>query len=383
MQHAPPKRWRFEFGDLQRVLECRAIRASTAVLRESVAEADKGFAQLDELRGGGPNFWGTMFALLSLPHRARLHGDLAAARRAAEANNALAVGSGSAWFSCSTRLDVANFRLLTGDNEAAREPARTALAEATAMSADVLVYGAHLMIAATGADDEAAAMAEALRIADMRDYRFLMPYGVRLPQLDAALWRALGTDAGVRAAVLLESIGPASVAALRPLIPNLNEAAALRAVAVLRAFDAQGRDALGQVSGRIQPPGVGGGEGCARGARRRESARAVASRTGSASTSRAGPADEGDRRAACAHTGNRLDAHPADHEQDADVIARGARIARRPRRGRRQVADIPSRFEFFGTRRRVSRRHTRPHGRRTPERAKHARMPLAHVGGDA
>jgi LuxR family maltose regulon positive regulatory protein len=237
-----------QFGDLQRVLECRAIRASTAVLRERVAEADKGFAQLDELRGGGPNFWGTMFGLLSLPHRARLHGDLAGARRAAEANNALAVGSGSAWFSCSTRLDVANFRLLTGDREGALEPSRTALAEATAMSADVLLYGAHLMVAATGADDEAAAMAEALRIADKRDYRFLRPYGVRLPQLDAALWRSLGTDAGVRAAILLESAGPASIAAARPLIPNLNEAAGVHAVAVLRAFGAQGRDALGRLA---------------------------------------------------------------------------------------------------------------------------------------
>jgi ATP/maltotriose-dependent transcriptional regulator MalT len=235
-----------QFGDLQRVLECRAIRASTAVLRENVAEADKGFAQLDELRGGGPNFWGTMFSLLSLPHRARLHGDVVAARQAAEANNALAVGSGSAWFSCSTRLDVANFRLLSGDNEAAREPALTAFAEATAMSAEVLLYGAHLMIAATGAGDEAAAMAAALRIADARDYRFLMPYGVRLAQLDAALWRALGTDASFRAAVLLESIGPASIASLRPLIPNLNESTAVQAVAVLRTFNAEGRDALGR-----------------------------------------------------------------------------------------------------------------------------------------
>ncbi|MEX2247294.1 MAG: LuxR C-terminal-related transcriptional regulator [Dehalococcoidia bacterium] len=237
-----------QFGDLQRVLECRAIRASTAVLRDSVVEADRGFAQLDELRSGGPNFWGTMFALLSLPHRARLHGDLAAARRAAEANNALAVGSGSAWFACSTRLDVANFRLLTGDSEAAREPARVALAEAMAMSADVLVYGANLMVAATGADDEAGAMAEALRIADMRDYRFLMPYGVRLPQLDAALWRALGSEAGGRAAVLLERTGPASAAALRPLIANLDEAAAVRAVGVLREFGAEGRDALDRLA---------------------------------------------------------------------------------------------------------------------------------------
>ncbi len=80
-----------QFGDLQRVLECRAIRASTAVLRGQVDAADRGFAQLDELRAGGPNFWGTNFTLLSRPHRSRLHGDLAAARTAAEVNHALAV----------------------------------------------------------------------------------------------------------------------------------------------------------------------------------------------------------------------------------------------------------------------------------------------------
>jgi DNA-binding CsgD family transcriptional regulator/tetratricopeptide (TPR) repeat protein len=232
------------FGDLQRVLECRAILASTAVLRGDVAAADKGFAELDELRGGGPDFWGTIFTLLSRPHRFRLHGDVAAGRAAAEVNHALAVATSSAWFICSTRLDIANFRLLTGDAEGSREPARTALNEAMALSADLLLYGAHLMVAATGADDEAEAIAVALRIADDRDYRFLMPYGVRLPQLDAALWRALGTNANVRAGVLLEGAGAESVAALRPLIPVLGEAAATRAVAVLRAFGPGGRDAL-------------------------------------------------------------------------------------------------------------------------------------------
>lgn len=236
------------FGDLQRVLECRAIRAATATLRGNVLEADRGFAQLDELRGGGPDFWGTILTLLSRPHRARLHGDLAAARAAAEMNHALAVGLSGAWFICSTRLDVANFRLLTGDAEAAREPARSALSEAMALSADLLLYGAHLMVAATNPQDESQAMAEAVRIANDRDYRFLMPYGVRLPQLDAALWRALDTDAGVRAAVLLESAGPAAIAALRPLIPDLSEAAATRVVAVLRAFGAEGRDALGRLA---------------------------------------------------------------------------------------------------------------------------------------
>jgi ATP/maltotriose-dependent transcriptional regulator MalT len=233
-----------QFGDLQRVVECRALRASTAVLRGNVDEADRGFAELEELRVGGPNFWATMFTLLSRPHRSRLHGDLAAARTAADVNHALAVGSSSAWFTCTTRLDVANFRLLTGDGEAAREHARTALGEAKAMSADLPLYGAYLMLAATGADDEAAAMAEALRIAEARDYRFLMPYGVRLPQLDAALWRALGSSAHVRAAVLLRSAGPASIAAFRALISEVDESAAVRAVAVLRTFGTGGRDTL-------------------------------------------------------------------------------------------------------------------------------------------
>ncbi len=116
-----------------------------------------------------------------------------------------------------------------------------------ALSADVLLYGAHLMIAATSAEDEEAAMAEALRIAEARDYRFLMPYGVTLPQLDGALWRALGTDGGNRAAALLGSAGPASVTALRTLIPDLGEAAAVRAVDVLLSFGPAGRDALGRL----------------------------------------------------------------------------------------------------------------------------------------
>jgi ATP/maltotriose-dependent transcriptional regulator MalT len=236
------------FGDLQRVLECRAIRASTAVLRGNVDEADRGFTELDELRGGGPDFWGTTFTLLSRPHRSRLHGDLAAARAAAEVNHALAVATSSAWFTCSTRLDIANFRLLTGDVEGARDQARTAFSEATALSADLLLYGAHLMVAAASGEDgaEAEEMAKALIIATQRDYRFLMPYGVRLSQLDAALWRALGTTAGSRAAVLLETTGPASISALRPLLPNLGEAASIGAVGVLRNFGPDGRDVLGR-----------------------------------------------------------------------------------------------------------------------------------------
>jgi ATP/maltotriose-dependent transcriptional regulator MalT len=237
-----------QFGDLQRVLECRAIRASTAVLRSNVDEADRGFAELDGLRVGGTEFWGTMFTLLSRPHRFRLHGDLAAARPAAEVVHALAVGSSSAWFTCSTRLDVANFCLLTGEPEVARDHARSALDEATALSADTLLYGAHLMIAATGAGDEAAAMAEALRIAEARDYRFLMPYGVRLPQLDAALWRALGTPSHVRAAMLLNAAGPATVAALRPIVSQLGEPSVRRAVDVLKGFAGEGRRLLRELS---------------------------------------------------------------------------------------------------------------------------------------
>jgi DNA-binding NarL/FixJ family response regulator len=231
------------------VLECRAILASTNVLRGNLEEADRGFAQLDDLRGGGTDLWGTLLTLLSRPQRSRMHGDLAAALAAAEANHALAVATSSAWFVCSTGMDIANFRLLTGAGEAAREPARAALAHAQALSADLLLFGAHMMVAATGADDEAASMAAALRIAEARDYRFLMPYGVRLPQLDAALWRALGTAEGNRAAVILESAGPASCAALRPLIGGgLSEAAAVRAARVLRSFGAAARDTLGRLA---------------------------------------------------------------------------------------------------------------------------------------
>ena len=236
------------FGDLQRVLECRAIRASTAVIRGNLEEADRRFSELDQLRAGGQDFWGTTLTLLSRPQRFRQHGDLAAALAAAEANHALAVATASAWFTCSTRLDVANFRLLNGDADAAREQARIALDEARAMSNDLLLYGAHLMVAATDPDREAAAMAEALRIAEARDFRFLMPYGVRMPQLDAALWRALGSDAGVRAGIVLESAGPAACAALRPLIAGLDEATAVRAAPILARFGANGRETLGRMA---------------------------------------------------------------------------------------------------------------------------------------
>jgi ATP/maltotriose-dependent transcriptional regulator MalT len=237
-----------EFGDLQRVLECRAILASITTWRGDIDEADKAFSQLDELRAGGADYWGAVLTLLSRPHRARLHGDFAGAVAAAEANHALAKNLSGAWFVCSTRLDVAYFRLLGGDTETAREHARSALKEADALAVDLLRYGAHLMIAATSPDEETVEIAEALRIAEERDYRFLMPYSVRLPQLDAVLWRALDTDAGTRAAALLAGTGAASVQALRPLLSDLGEKAAVGAVGVLRNFGAAGRDALGHLA---------------------------------------------------------------------------------------------------------------------------------------
>jgi ATP/maltotriose-dependent transcriptional regulator MalT len=232
------------YGDLQRVLECRAVLACAATMRGDVDAADRGFAQLDALRGGGTDFWGVILTLLSRPERMRLHGDVAGALAAAEANLALSVSTGSARFVCSTRLDVSSFRLMSGDVDGAREHARQALAEANALEAALLVYGASLMMAASSATDEAAAMADALRIADERDYRFLMPYAVRLPQLDAALWRALGSDRAARAAILLAGTNRACVAALRPIANALDEPAALAAIAVLQQFGADGRAAL-------------------------------------------------------------------------------------------------------------------------------------------
>lgn len=236
------------YGDLQRVLECRAVRASVETMRGNIAEADRAFAQLDELRAGGSDFWGIILTMLSRPHRERHRGELAAALAAAEANHALALATSSAWFTCSSRLDVAYLRMLTSDAGAAREHARTAVAEAKALTVDTLLYGAYLMVAATSAGDEEQAMAEALRIADVHDYRFLMPYTARLPQLDAALWRALGTEAGGRAALLLQGTGPASAGALRPIIGELSETAAVRAAPVLRAFGAEGREMLGRLA---------------------------------------------------------------------------------------------------------------------------------------
>ena len=326
------------FGDLQRVLECRAIRASTAVLRDNVDEADRGFAQLDDLRAGGTDFWGILFGLLSRPHRLRLHGDLAGARNAAEANNALATATASAWFMCSTRLDVANFRLLTGDGEGACEPARAALAEAVAMSADVLLYGAHLMIAATGADDEEAAMAEALRIADVRDYRFLMPYGVRLPELDAALWRGAGDGACGTGG------DPAygGWAGRREGVSGRGGGNDRRGVASgdRRPVRAWGRGAEGAAGpgGRAWRACGGGGAGGAGRAGRGEPAPAVPSGARSAGAAVAGFEDEGRGGAAVPDAGDRIYAHPADHGEDEHDLEGGtARAGRSRGRATRQL----------------------------------------------
>jgi ATP/maltotriose-dependent transcriptional regulator MalT len=233
-----------QYGDLQRVLECRALRASTATMRGNVDEADRAFAQLDELRAGGADYWGLVLTLLSRPERLRLRGDLPAALAAAEANHALSVTLGGGRFVCSTRLDVAYYRLLTGDAGAARDHAHAALEEARALDAALLVYGAQLLIAATTPEEEESAMAEALRLADERDFRFLMPYVIRLPQLDAALWRAMGTSGATRTAVLLASSGPQTAKTFTAVAGTLSEEAALRSILVLQTFGSEGRAAL-------------------------------------------------------------------------------------------------------------------------------------------
>jgi LuxR family maltose regulon positive regulatory protein len=243
------ERLALQFGDLQRVLECRAILASVTTWRGDVEAADREFAQLDELRAGGTDHWGTVLTLLSRPHRARLHGDFGGALVAAEANHALAVATSSVWFICSTHLDVAYFRLLNGDAETARDHARTALDDARALSAGLLAFGAHMMIAVASPDEEAKEMAEALRIAEERDFRFLVPFSMRLPQLDAALWRALATEGAGRAAILLHGTGSAAAGALAPLLTDLPEKALINAVEVLRSYGTDGRTLLGRLAG--------------------------------------------------------------------------------------------------------------------------------------
>jgi DNA-binding NarL/FixJ family response regulator len=143
---------------------------------------------------------------------------------------------------------VSYFRLLNGDQQGAREHAQLALEEARALDAALLVYGANLMLAASDAEAEAAAMEEALRIAEERDLRFLMPYVVRLPQLDAALWRALDSANHARAAILLASTGAECVRAFRPTAGSLSEAALVRATPLLAAFGSDGRQALEELA---------------------------------------------------------------------------------------------------------------------------------------
>jgi LuxR family maltose regulon positive regulatory protein len=236
-----------QYGDLQRVLECRAVRASTATMRGDIDTAERGFAEVDALRAGGADYWGFVLTLLSRPERARLRGDIAGALASAEANHALAVSLGGARFICSTRLDVAYFRLLNGDADAAVTHAREALSEAEALSSPLLMYGAHLMLAASSPDNEQASIAAAMQIADERDYRFLMPYAVRLRQLDSALWRALGGNGAARAGVLLAGAGPATLAALRGMW-NLDGEVAITAVEVARRFGQAAADVLRSLS---------------------------------------------------------------------------------------------------------------------------------------
>jgi ATP/maltotriose-dependent transcriptional regulator MalT len=231
-------------GDLQRVLECRALIAILHVIRGELAEAERRFEDVEQLRSGVGNFWVTILTLLSRPRRSLLAGDTGAALSAAEANHALAKGVGEAWFVCFSGLEVAYLRMLNGDRASACEAARLAVAQADELRADLLRYGAHLMLASAGDEDESSSLAAALRIADERDYRFVMPYVARLPELDAALWRALGSDRHVRAAQLLITSGPNTTRALNSIAATLGEDAALNAVSVLRRFGEDGRVGL-------------------------------------------------------------------------------------------------------------------------------------------
>lgn len=240
-------------GDIQRILECRALRAATATMRGEVEAADRAFAELDQLRGGSADYWGVVLTVLSRPERLRLHGDLSGALSAAEANHALAASTGSGRFVCSTRLDIAYFKLLNGQRDAAREQALLALDEALALDAPLLIYGAHLMLAASSREHETASISEALRIAEERDYGFLMPYVVRLPELDAALWRALGTPRGPRSAVLLAATGPAGTRVLREAAAHLDDDAGLAAVGVLQRFGMDGIDGLRDLAAAARP----------------------------------------------------------------------------------------------------------------------------------
>lgn len=135
-------------------------------------------------------------------------------------------------------------RLLSGDPATAREHARAACDEARALASDLLTYGAGLMLAACGGADAPAAMSAALRVASARDYRFLMPYAVRLPALEAALWRALDGPDHARAGVLLAAAGQRALRTFDATSPALPEPVLRRAVEVLAEFGAEARPSL-------------------------------------------------------------------------------------------------------------------------------------------
>lgn len=236
-------------GDLQRTLECHALRATVRLQLGRLEEAERGFKDVEALRAGVTNFWVAVLAMLSRPRRLLLAGDTAGALAASEANHAVAAGAGEMWFVCFTRLEVIYCRMINHDRASAVAASALALEEARALNADLLLYGANLMLAASQDERDTEALAEALRIADERDYRFVMPYGARLPELDAALWRALGSERHLRAAVLLTGMAPAAAAALASVAGELDEAASLRAVETLAGWGSAGRDGLRAMAG--------------------------------------------------------------------------------------------------------------------------------------
>ncbi len=232
-----------QVGDIQRILECRALAAIIQLIRGDIAEAERGFAGVEELRGGITDFWVTFLLLLSRPRRLLLAGDVRAALSAAEANHALALTVGETWFVCFSRLEVIYQRLLSDDKKAALDQALAAVDEADSLSCELLRYGSNLALAAASPEHEESSMSRALQIAQAKDYRFIMPYGARLPELDASLWRALGSAHDVRAGVLLESAKRSS-GILKDLSRTLNEEAALRAVDLLSGWGNDGRAGL-------------------------------------------------------------------------------------------------------------------------------------------
>jgi ATP/maltotriose-dependent transcriptional regulator MalT len=234
-----------QIGDRQRVFECRSLRAALNIIRG--VEVEPGFDLFEELRAGAASFWAATLSRLSLPRRMLASGDTAKALAVAEANLAAASSRAELWSICFCRLELAYIQMRSGNADAAREHAQRALEAATELSADLLLYGANLMVAATSQTDEEGAIGTALRIADARDYRFLLPYYPRLPELNAVLWRALGSERHERAAALLRYIGPTATEGLVGSAPKLDESAAVRAVDVLAGFGVAGRAGLADV----------------------------------------------------------------------------------------------------------------------------------------